>query len=249
MDAALFFALAMFMATGWKRVYNAGHANEMPYMLLSGILYSCCTLMYAVRGSPGGLLEFLQQRMRVKIHIMVYILAITLFSRHIGLPNMGACSPFVPSFSAFEALVVYLMWAAAYPMMAGIPLRYSIFLQILSFWIMDRESTKQCMMGDICLETDRMYALYARSTDIGASVIPLLGPDGIKDTTMEEKMFTCRTMMCFTKVCHVFFCTTCCLCVCGHLSIHVLWSVIFFSVKKCGLVLYVTYQECYYDTL
>lgn len=201
-DAALFFALALFMATGWQRVYNAGHSNEIPYMLLSGILYSCCTLLYVVRGTPGGLLEFLQQKMRLKLHIIVYAVVVNLFTRHIGLPNMGACSPFKPSFSAFEALVVYLLWTASYPLMAGIPLRYSIFLQIGTFFTMDTQSSKQCMMGDACSQTDYMYDLYAWGVDVISSAMPILGPDGIQGGSLEQqdKFASCRAMMCFAKL-------------------------------------------------
>ena len=200
-DAALFLALAMFMATGWQRVYNAGHPNEMPYMLMSGILYTCCFFLYMFRGSPGGTLEFLQERMRLKLHVIVFAVVVNLFTRHIGLTGMGACSPFKPSFSAFEALVVYLLWTAMYPLMAGIPLRYSIFLQIGAFFTMDSQSKKQCGMGDGCSETDYMYELYAWVTDVISSAMPVLGPDGAEQHREEFEHFCCRAMMCFAKVC------------------------------------------------
>jgi len=204
-DAALFLALAMFMATGWQRVYNAGHPNEMAYMILSGTLYTCCFLLYVVRGSPGGILEFLQERMRLKLHIIVFAVVVNLFTRHIGLTGMGACSPFKPSFSAFEALVVYLLWTAMYPLMAGIPLRYSILLQIMAFFTMDSQSTKQCRMGDGCSQTDYMYELYAWVVNLISSAMPLVGPDGIKRDD-ENEHFCCRAMMCFAKVCIFLFC-------------------------------------------
>lgn len=199
-DAALFLALGMFMATGWQRVYNAGHPNEMAYMLLSGILYTCCFLLYMVRGSPGGILEFLQERMRLKLHIILFGVVVSLFTRHIGLPGMGACSPFKPSFSAFEALVVYLLWTAMYPLMAGIPLRYSVILQIGAFFTMDSQSAKQCRMGDECSQTDYMYALYAWAVDMISSAMPVLGPDGTNDDQLELEQYPCRAMMCFAKL-------------------------------------------------
>ena len=61
---------------------------------------------------------------------------------------MGACSPFVKEFSALEALVVYLTWAALYPVMAAIPLAYAVPLQIGSFFGLISASWKDmCFMS------------------------------------------------------------------------------------------------------
>jgi hypothetical protein len=195
-DTTLFFLLALFMMTGWKRVYVAGHADEMPYMALSGVVYVCCTLLYLKRASPGGLLEIVQLKMRVPLHIFTYSLAMLLFSRHIALPNMGACSPFVPEFSALEALVVYLLWAASYPTMAAIPFRYAIPIQLFAYWGIEGASGKECSMGDICSQTDAMYHLYMQATAKFASSLPVSLSSYSHSIPLD-----CRSIMGFLKVC------------------------------------------------
>lgn len=194
-DPALFFVLTLFMMTGWKRVYGAGHPNEMPYMVLAGIVYACCTLLYAKRGQPGGLLDFLQVKLRIKMHIFTYVLAMCLFCRHIALPNMGACSPFVPEYSALEALVVYLLWSATYPVMAAIPLRYSIVIQTIAFFGLDGASAKECDMGDLCARTDEMYNVYMRVVKNFTSILPCMFPPQVQSIA-----FDCRVVMGFLKV-------------------------------------------------
>ena len=195
-DTTLFSLLALFMMTGWKRVYVAGHADEMPYMALSGVVYSCCTMLYLRRASPGGLLEIIQLKMRVPLHIFTYSLAMLLFSRHIALPNMGACSPFLPEFSALEALVVYLLWAASYPTMAAIPLRYAIPIQLFAYWGIEGASAKECSMGDICSQTDSMYHLYMQATAKFASSLPISLSSYSHSIPLD-----CRSVMGFLKVC------------------------------------------------
>mmetsp|Transcript_5300 Transcript_5300/g.10460 ORF Transcript_5300/g.10460 Transcript_5300/m.10460 type:complete len:315 (+) Transcript_5300:212-1156(+) len=194
-DPALFFVLTLFMMTGWKRVYGAGHPNEMPYMVLAGIAYACCTLLYAKRGQPGGLLDFLQVKLRIKMHIFTYVLAMCLFCRHIALPNMGACSPFVPDYSALEALVVYLLWSATYPVMAAIPLRYSIVIQTIAFFGLDEASAKECDMGDVCARTDEMYNVYMRAVKNFTSILPCMFPPQVQSIA-----FDCRVVMGFLKL-------------------------------------------------
>ncbi|KAI8103627.1 hypothetical protein M9435_004962 [Picochlorum sp. BPE23] len=194
-DPALFFVLTLFMMTGWRRVYDAGHSNEMPYMVLAGIVYACCTLLYAKRGQPGGLLDFLQVKLRIKMHIFTYVLAMCLFCRHIALPNMGACSPFVPEYSALEALVVYLLWSATYPVMAAIPLRYSIVIQTIAFFGLDEASAKECDMGDVCARTDEMYNVYMRVVMNFTSILPCMFPPQVQSIA-----FDCRVVMGFLKL-------------------------------------------------
>ncbi|KAI8103096.1 hypothetical protein M9434_005881 [Picochlorum sp. BPE23] len=194
-DPALFVVLTLFMMTGWRRVYGAGHSNEMPYMVLAGIVYACCTLLYAKRGQPGGLLDFLQVKLRIKMHIFTYVLAMCLFCRHIALPNMGACSPFVPDYSALEALVVYLLWSATYPVMAAIPLRYSIVIQTIAFFGLDEASAKECDMGDVCARTDEMYNVYMRVVMNFTSILPCMFPPQVQSIA-----FDCRVVMGFLKL-------------------------------------------------
>eukprot|EP00889_Picochlorum_renovo_P003091 jgi/Picre1/30121/NNA_005490.t1 len=194
-DPALFVVLTLFMMTGWRRVYGAGHSNEMPYMVLAGIVYACCTLLYAKRGQPGGLLDFLQVKLRIKMHIFTYVLAMCLFCRHIALPNMGACSPFVPEYSALEALVVYLLWSATYPVMAAIPLRYSIVIQTIAFFGLDEASAKECDMGDVCARTDEMYNVYMRVVMNFTSILPCMFPPQVQSIA-----FDCRVVMGFLKL-------------------------------------------------
>ena len=159
-DAALFSVLALFMACGWPRDYNKGHPREMAYMLLSGIVYTVCACLYTFRAKPDSLMELVQIKLRLGLQVLCYSMASILFSRHIGLENMGLCSPINADFSAFEALLVYLMWMASYPTIASIPLKYAVIIQPILFLFVHEPSKRECLMGDECPRTDDMYALY-----------------------------------------------------------------------------------------
>eukprot|EP00890_Picochlorum_soloecismus_P002166 jgi/Picsp_1/2950/NSC_01174-R1_---NA--- len=176
-DMALFMLLALFMMTGWKRVYNAGHKDEMNNMYIAGIVYSMCAILYSFRDpAPDGSLAILQSILRLPLQIFTYSLAMVMFSHHIGLDNMGACSPFVKEFSALEALVVYLTWAAVYPVMAAIPLAHALPLQVGSFVGLVSASWKECQMGDECAKTDHMYWLYSKTASKMAFFLPITIP-------------------------------------------------------------------------
>ena len=159
-DAALFIAMALFMACGWPRVYNQGHVREMAYMLLSGLVYTVSACLYMIRAKPDSLLELVQIKLRLGLQVVCYILASILFSRHIGLDNMGLCSAFNADFSAFEALVVYLLWMASYPTIASIPLQYAVAIQPVMFLFLHEASKRECLMGHECPKTDEMYNMY-----------------------------------------------------------------------------------------
>jgi hypothetical protein len=160
-DAALFVVLALFMACGWPRVYGTGHPQELPYMLMSGIVYTALACLYLIRAQPGSLVELVQIKLRLFLQIFCYLLATIQFSRHIGLDNMGLCSPFNPDYSSFEALVIYLLWVASYPTIAAIPLKYTVLIQPILFLFLHEPSERECAMGDGCAKTDEMYDLYA----------------------------------------------------------------------------------------
>ena len=192
-DAALFTVMTLFMACGWPRVYNQGHTQEMAYMLLSGIVYAVSACLYTIRAKPDSLLELVQIKLRLGLQVVCYILASILFSRHIGLENMGLCSPFNADFSAFEALVVYLLWMASYPTIASIPLKYAVVIQPVLFIFLHEPSRRECLMGDECPMTDEMYRLYtSKLAWLMGSIVPMtsgevtrgVGSPGYQDCMM-----------------------------------------------------------------
>ena len=82
-------------------------------MLLSGIAYLACGCLYMIRAKPESLVEDAQVLLRLPLQIFCYLLSTVLFSRHIGLDNMGLCSPFFEGYSSLEALLIYLLWMAS----------------------------------------------------------------------------------------------------------------------------------------
>lgn len=82
-------------------------------MLLSGIAYLACGCLYMIRAEPESLVEDAQVLLRLPLQIFCYLLSTVLFSRHIGLDNMGLCSPFFEGYSSLEALLIYLLWMAS----------------------------------------------------------------------------------------------------------------------------------------
>ena len=204
-DAALFVVLALFMACGWPRVYNKGHPQEMPYMLLSGIVYTVCACLYIIRAKPDSLLELAQIKLRLGLQIMCYLLATILFSRHIGLDDMGLCSPFNSEYSAFEALLVYLLWVASYPTIASIPLKYAVIIQPILFMFIHSPSKRECMMGDECAKTDEMYSLYASTLGwMMGSMVPLTENDA-REALEDAPNRHCMMMMFYWKLLIIVF--------------------------------------------
>ena len=167
-------------------------------MVLSGTLYFLGTCLFVFHGSHGGLLWTLQRKFRLHFQILTYTIAMYLFSRHIALPNMGACSPFVKDFSALEALVIYLIWAAMTPVMAAIPLKYAMPLQVMAFIMLEKATDKECDMGGICARTDEMYELYNFGCSKVASGFPISVPLEM-DFSVD---LDCRVVMGFLKVRH-----------------------------------------------
>jgi len=165
-------------------------------MLLAGIFYMLCTALFARRFfRPESLLGQVQLKMRLPLHLLTYCLALLLFCRHIGLPNMGSCSPIDPNFSALEALAIYLLWVAAYPVMAAIPLRYALPVQVAAFVALTVPTNDQCQMGDICSKTDYMYRLYSTKTSHVSSLLPITVPTN-DDFSAD---IDCRVVMTFLK--------------------------------------------------
>lgn len=204
-DAALFIALTLFMASGWPRVYYRGHPREMPYMLLSGIVYAVCACLYTIRAKPDSPLELVQIKLRLGLQVVCYVLASILFSRHIGLDNMGLCSPFNSDFSAFEALLIYLLWVASYPTIASIPLKYAVVLQPFLFFFLHEPSKRECMMGDECPKTDEMYDLYTSKLAwlMGSTVT--VTPSGTRGKAGSSAFLNCMVTMFFWKLLLVVF--------------------------------------------
>ena len=193
------------MACGWPRVYNKGHPQEMPYMLLSGIFYTVCACTYTSRAKPGSILELVQIKFRLPLQILCYTLSTVLFSRHIGLDNMGLCSPFNPEFSSFEALVIYLLWMASYPTLASIPFKYCTILQPFLFVFVQVPSSRQCLMGGECTKTDDMYDLYASTVAWSlSSMVPLTAGEATK-TVQSDPSRHCLAMMFYWKLLIVVF--------------------------------------------
>lgn len=169
----------------------------MNNMYIAGIVYSMCAILYSFRDpAPDGSLAILQTVLRLPFQIFTYSLAMIMFSHHIGLDNMGACSPFVKEFSALEALVVYLTWAAVYPVMAAIPLAYAMPLQVVSFFGLISASWKECQMGDGCAKTDYMYWLYSKTASKIAFFFPITIPSD-DDFSVD---LDCMVVMNFVKV-------------------------------------------------
>jgi hypothetical protein len=195
-DAVLFTLLALFMASGWHRVYNTGHPQEIPYMLIAGIFYTCCACLYFPRAAEGSLLELVQVKLRLTLQLLCYCLATVLFSRHIGLDNMDLCSPFIKEYSSFEALLIYLFWMAGYPTIASFPLAYTCLVQPIAFLSLHRPSRLQCRMRDLCPLTDHMYKVYA---SFMGSVVRYILPLGQQYMETQAEHSDCLRMMFFWK--------------------------------------------------
>lgn len=161
LDARIFIIVAGVMALAPKRMANAGHESENPAIFVALAYYIALVVLYCYQGKNATLRERLSS-LRVPIQFSGYTIAVVLFARHSGLPQLSnVCSVLWPGGVAIEALAAYLIWLAMYVIVVVVVSLLSPFLlsvittispQILLIYCVWQVSYPRCIAAQNCID-------------------------------------------------------------------------------------------------
>ena len=165
---------------------------QIPLVWYLTALNAICMLFYFLRQDKSAW----QRRLRVPLHLLSYLSFQLLFPQYGTLPGMVKCSSIWERYCAVEALLAHLLWPAAYPAMAAMPLSLVLPLQAATCAMYYSTIPKMCHYSVVeCAGTRQQYNSLHRTLTRLANSLPF-GLDVLTgDRAFEIKCSTVLTLL------------------------------------------------------
>lgn len=150
---------------------------QVSTVAINGIFLSLVMLLYLIPRRYTTALYY-QRKLGVPLHIIAHVGGSFVFIVCSQTVKSVACSPFWADYCAVEGLIAHLLWPCLYPMFAGIPLSFTVPLQVFTCIIHVAHNPTLCRNGYLaCSKAGEQYAMLRNVLAKFASSTPFANPD------------------------------------------------------------------------